>query len=318
VGASYAQDFSDGAVIPLTVDEGYPLQVTLTQKLRFKANETVHAKTVEAVYAFDREVVPSGTEVIGTITGFQKPRKWKRISSMLGGDFTPLREPQISFHTLVLSDGSRIPIKTIVVSGAEKIVQSEADKRQGDKSLKNSLTSTDKEFGSQRLKDLLWGLAPFHPQSLPTGAHLQAVLQTPLDFGDAVFVERELDEIGSQLPAGAVASVRLITPIDSGITAPGESIEALLTRPVFSADHKLVFPAGSTLRGKVLTAKPAKNRHRNGQMAFVFSTIEPPASLALNLSPAQPVEGSLTSVHVGHAMKALHIDENGATRIVES
>src|SRR5262245_36018381 len=221
VGASYAQDFSDGAVIPLTVDEGYPLQVTLTQKLRFKANETVHAKIVEPVYAFDREVVPSGTEVVGTITGFKKPGKWKRISSMLGGDFTPLREPQISFHTLVLSDGSRIPIKTIVVSGADKIVQSEGDKREGDKALKNSLTSTQKEFGSERLKDLLWGLAPFHPQSLPTGARLQAVLQTPLDFGDAVFVEREFDAIGSPLPDRTVASVRLLPAIESGSTQPG-------------------------------------------------------------------------------------------------
>ena len=63
----------------------------------------MHARIVEPVYAFDREVIPAGTEVEGRIVGFQKVGKWKRISTMLGGDFTPLREPQITFQALSAS-----------------------------------------------------------------------------------------------------------------------------------------------------------------------------------------------------------------------
>src|SRR5215468_4641538 len=109
-GVVSAQSLSGPTIVPLTVDQGFPLQVILTQKLRFKENEPVHAKIIEPVYAFDREVVPSGTEVVGRITGFQKAGKWKRISTLLGGDFTPVRQPQITFHTLVLPGGMPISI----------------------------------------------------------------------------------------------------------------------------------------------------------------------------------------------------------------
>src|SRR5262245_5723052 len=68
----HAQSLSNLTTVPLIVDQGFPLQITLTQKLRFRENEPMHATIVEPVYAFDREVIPSGTEVIGKITGFEK------------------------------------------------------------------------------------------------------------------------------------------------------------------------------------------------------------------------------------------------------
>src|SRR5688572_12498410 len=98
-GVANAQSSSDPRVVLLTVAEGFPLQVILTEKLRFKENEVVHARLAESLYAFDREVVPSGAEVVGRITGFHKAGKWKRFFTMVGGDFTPLREPQVTFET---------------------------------------------------------------------------------------------------------------------------------------------------------------------------------------------------------------------------
>ena len=88
-GVAYPQALLDTTVIALTVDQDFPLQLTLTEPLHFKQNESVRARIVEPVYAFDREVIPAGTEVEGRITGFQKVGKWKRISTMVGGDFTP-------------------------------------------------------------------------------------------------------------------------------------------------------------------------------------------------------------------------------------
>src|SRR5262245_17116339 len=72
-------------IVPLTVDQGVPLQVALSDKLHLKLHERVHGKIIEPVYAFDREVIPTGTEVVGTVTGFRS-RKLKRVSSILGGD----------------------------------------------------------------------------------------------------------------------------------------------------------------------------------------------------------------------------------------
>src|SRR5689334_19514771 len=124
-GAGFAQSSAGPTIIPLTVDKGFPLQVRLTEKLQFKQNESVHGVITEPIYAFDREVIPSGTQIEGKITGFKKASTWKRISAMLGGDFTPIRDPLITFDTLVFSDGKQIPIQTSAIPAADKLISSD-------------------------------------------------------------------------------------------------------------------------------------------------------------------------------------------------
>src|SRR5262249_23967823 len=118
----------------LLVDRGVPLRVIVTSKLRFRKNEPVHARIVEPVYAFDREVLPAGTEVLGSISGFRNAPRWKRITAIVGGNFTPLREPQLTFDTLLLKDGKSIPIQTDVSVGSDAIVRfsaGAAEKKKG-------------------------------------------------------------------------------------------------------------------------------------------------------------------------------------------
>ena len=316
-GAAIAEPIEDLTIVPLTVDRGFPVQIQLTEKLRFEQDGSVHATVIEPVYAFDREVIPSGSELEGKITAFQKAGKWKRISRMLAGDFTPAREPQITFHTLILPAGLRIPIEASAVEGSDKVISSE-DNHQAGKGLVTSLVSTGKGSVKQRLQNLLWGLAPVHPQYLPAGTHLNAVLMQPLDFGAAVLGKGALDKFGSEIPADSVVAVRLITPLDSRTTPLGAPVEGVLTRPLFSPEHRLILPVGSVLRGQVTEVNPAHSLHHNGQIDFSFTSIEPPdllPSLALN---AQQVDGYVATVNVTHDMEDLRISENGAARIVES
>jgi hypothetical protein len=317
-GAVYAQSVGDTTIIPLTVDKGFPLQVRLTEKLQFKQNGSVHGTITEPVYAFDRVVIPSGTEIEGKITGFQKAGKWKRISAMLGGDFTPQRSPQITFDTLVLPSGEQITIDTSVSPGPEKIVQS-ADGNEAENHVKKSLVSTINKPGKEQLKTMLWGLAPYHPQYLPANTPLTAVLQSPLDFGEAVFPKGALDEMGVEPAADSIVSVRLLTPLDSRTTKPGASVEALLTRPLFSSEHRLIFPVGTILRGTVTEVNPARGLHRNGQLAVKLTTIAPPDLLSSTSTPQQQdLEAKIVDLQVGHDMKDLHIDKDGGARLVES
>jgi hypothetical protein len=299
-GTALAQSLADTSVVSLTVDQGVSLQVRLTEKLRFKENEAVRATIIEPVYSFDREVIPAGTQVEGTITGFEKAGKWKRISSMLGGDFTPLRDPNITFHTLVFGDGTRISIETSVFAGTEKVG---SEKSHGS-DLKNSLISTVKKPGKEQLKDWLWGMAPYHPQYLQSGTRLNAVLLTPLDFG-------------TEPPADSIVSARLLTPLDSKTAQVGASVDAELTRPLFSEDHKLIFPVGSKLQGKVTQVTKARTFHRNGQLGFTLTTIEPPLEW-MSLQPPQEIKTSLVSVAVTHDMKDLRIKGENTAAIVES
>jgi hypothetical protein len=313
--AGFSQSLADPTIIPLTVDKGISLQVSLTDKLSFKENESVKATIVEPVYSFDREVIPSGAQLEGAIIGWEKPGKWKRISAMLGGDFTSLREPRITFHTLVLPDGTRTPIETFVIPGTDKVVGSENKHAGG---LKNSLAATAKNSGRDTIKHALLGLAPFHGQSIPAGTRLSAVLSEPLDFGVAVFEKEALAEIGSEPPADTIASIRLVTPLNSRSTTAGTPVEAQLNRPLFSADHRLIFPVGSKLRGSVAEVKAAHGLHHNGQLVFNLTTIEPPDLLNSSTRYPRQIQANFLSVQVAHEMKDLRVNENGSARIVES
>src|SRR6516164_1627819 len=83
--AAHTQSLPKVVIVPLTVEKGFPLQVKLTEKVPFKENQTVEATVAEPVYAFDRIVIPTGTKVVGKITGFDKPGAFKRTLTMLGG-----------------------------------------------------------------------------------------------------------------------------------------------------------------------------------------------------------------------------------------
>ena len=107
----------------LVVDQGVPLRVIVTDKVRFKKNQPVRARLVEPIYAFDREVLPSGTEALGRISGFRNAPRWMRVTALLGGNFTPLREPELTFDRLVLKDGNSIPIQTAVSAGSDTVVR---------------------------------------------------------------------------------------------------------------------------------------------------------------------------------------------------
>src|SRR5262245_22422940 len=174
-GTAVAQnsDIHGIAIVPLTVDNGFPLKLVLTEKLRSKLNEPVHGKIVDPVYAFDREVIPAGTQVLGKVTGLQPVGKWKSISSMLGGDFTPLHDPAITFDTLVFADGKQIPIETSAAVEGNVVLRYK-------KGQSRAFTTTVQQPGNELIHGLLWSVSPYHPQFVPTGTTYKATLRQQL------------------------------------------------------------------------------------------------------------------------------------------
>ena len=55
--------------VSLSVPTGTPLQVALDQEIRVKnVGQPIHGRIIEPVYAFDRVVIPIGSEVVGRVT----------------------------------------------------------------------------------------------------------------------------------------------------------------------------------------------------------------------------------------------------------
>ena len=309
------------------------MALIMTNKLRFKLSEPVRARITEPVFAFDREVMPSGTEVTGKIIGFDRPSRWTRAFSLMSGNFTPLRQPRIEFDRVLLKDGADLAIDTDVTPGTENVVRF-TDKqappktrvqtakelaRQQIEARKRAVIDAIKGPGKMdKLKEKLWSMLPYHPESMPAGTRFTATLKKPLDFGTAQLQPSEWNPASSLSLAGDVVNAVLMTALDSQTAQHEMAVEASLSRPVFSADNHLIFPEGSRLVGTVVQARPARHWHRSGKLAFMFTRIDAPASSEAAAPSTQQVEGRLESVGVSDAAGNVRLDEEGGATVADS
>lgn len=295
--------------IRLIVDKGAPLWLALAKPLPAQhAGETVEARLVEPIYAFDRIVVPAGTRVLGRVTKIVPASHQVRERAILAGDFTPLRDAQIEFDTLVFQDGKRMPMQTRVSAGLPDVVHLEsasadAKKRQSQASQVKELAKQEINARRQETMDAIKGpgkmkrvkeralaMLPYHSQTIPEGARFDADLLAPLDFGTVNCPAQDLVKIGSSESPVGVVHARLITPLSSATAQRGKPVEAVISQPMYTADHHLILPVGSRLEGTVLQATPARRMNRMGSLRFTFRSAVPPAGMA------QAVEGNLSGV----------------------
>ena len=311
-----AQPQADGGAqqqeTPLVVQPGVPLRLYLTKRAPKRTGAVVEAKVLDPVYAFDRQVIPAGAVALGKVTRLQPIPNWQRVRAMLNGDFTPLHKAPIEFTTIVMPDGSRLPLHTAESLGLNSIVSSRPPKKQSDTSQQNSgviaagkqqvkdaiqgqleraRTISDTIRGPnkmEKLEDYLLAKLPYHPQYVRRGTRFDAELLDPISFGTEPVPAGSLALVGTQPQADSVAHARLITQLDSFSSKPGQTVEAVLAEPVFSADRKLILPEGTHLEGTVVLAKRARFFHRSGQLRFTFKEIQLPAEIA-RLQAAAPV-----------------------------
>jgi len=294
--------------IALTVPKGTPLQVALDQEVRVrKVGQTIHGRLVEPVYAFDKLVLPVGTEVLGRVTSIEHLSKGKRTGAALNADFTPRRQVEMEFSELVPADGKHIPMQTSVTPGSGQVLRltTTAEKKGTIKDEAAAKTSQAKQQAKQewdnamkqlktpgrmhRLERFAQAQLPIHRQYIPAGTVYFAELNDPLDFGSEALTPEQALSIGGALPAGIVVHARLITPLTSAATQKGDEVEAVLSRPLFDGDH-LILPQGSRLRGSVLQVRPARRLKKNGQLRMTFHELTPPDGVA------EKIEATLEAV----------------------
>jgi hypothetical protein len=290
--------------MPLVVPAGVPLRLYLTKRVPKRAGAPVEAKVLEPVYAFDRQVIPAGSVVLGSVSRLQPISRAQRTMAILGGDFTPLHMAPIEFNTLVMPDGHTLPLHTTESLGLNSIVpwrppktpnasapqntgvlgtakQNAKDAIQGQMDRVKSIPDVVHMPGKKEMvEDYLMAKLPYHPQFVRNRTRFDAELVDPLTFGSEPVPQGSLALVGTEPQADSVAHARLITPLDSASSKQGEMVEAVLAEPVFSADHRLVLPEGTHLKGTVVAARKARWFHRSGQLRFNFQEINLPAEVA--------------------------------------
>jgi len=326
--ASASSDPAQAAqTVALTVAKGAPLQVALDQEVRVKkVGQQIHARIVEPVYAFDRVVVPVGSEIVGEVTKIEAISGGKRTLAALNADCTPRRKVEVGFHELVLADGRRFPLHTKVTPGSGQIIElvtaaNAKEKKNGARDMASQKTNQAKQQARQEWDNAMkqlktpgkvrrlerYGEArlPIHRQYIPAGTLYFAVLEEPLDFGSEMMTTPMASSIGSAIPEGSVVHARLITPLSSATAYKGQDVEAVLSQPLMDGE-RLILPQGSRLKGTVRQAQPARRMKKNGQLRIAFSELVPPDGLE------QKVVATLEGVQAGKDANVKLDSEGGA------
>src|SRR6266478_4790374 len=301
--------------IALSLPRGTPLQVAFDQEVRIRrVGQPIHGRIVEPVYAFDRIVIPVGSEVTGEVRKIGAISGGKRTLAALDADFTPLRTVEVGFDNLRLADGRQFPLQTKVAPGSGQVIRfvAAAEGKDGKKGVRDAASQKTKEAKERarqewdnamsqlrtpgrvhRLKRYVEAQLPVHAQYIPAGTVYFAELDQPLDFGTEVITPEMASSMGGVVPPGSVVHARLITPLSSATAQKGEDVEALLSQPLMDGNHHMILPQGSRLKGTVRQAQPAHRMKKNGQLRITFQQLIPPDGMQ------QKVEATLEGVQSG-------------------
>jgi hypothetical protein len=336
---------SDPPSIDLVVNAGRPLRVALDERIHLQhVGQSVTGTVTEPVYAYDRIVIPVGTKVRGHVSKIDSGSTFVRARAYMSGNFSPTKHAVLQFDALLLDDAHEMPIDTVVKGGIANVTRKVAG---GATPTSQTSTSSDEDgpgptlasrarselrqrttdavagakqkvhdaFASikslkqpgqmTRLKDAAVQQLPYHPQYLARGTVYDAELSSPIAFGRAV--PAVAAPRGTAPAPDSILTARLATTLDSSKTPRGTPFEAVVTETVFSADHQVVLPEGTKLLGEVTRARPARRFHRNGQLRFLFESVQVP-----DQAPA-PLLGALHSVDASADDHVAVDDEGGAT-----
>jgi type IV secretory pathway VirB10-like protein len=316
------------AMVPLTVPRGTPLQIALDREIRVrKVGQPIEGRVMQPVYAFDKLVVPAGTKVTGQISAIEPISRKKRFLSLLDADLTPSHKIQIEFDNLLLPNGGRMPVDTTVEPGSGQVIQLVTaganhekttvkdkaeqkiaqEKQQASQEWHTAMQQVKAPGKKHRLMRCAMAELPIHPQYINAGTLYFAELDDPLAFGSEPLTAQNSAELGQTPPPGSLVHALLLTPLNSGTTQKGASVEAVISQPLFDGNHRLVLPEGSRLKGNVVQVEPARHLHHPGELRLVFHQVVPPDGMPQEVAASFEGVQSAAGDHV-------QLDSEGGAR----
>jgi hypothetical protein len=298
----------------LELAAGTALQVETERNYPMKAGEKIECRLVYPLYANGKLAVPVNTPVRGTIISL-KPDGKTRLHGRLHGDFTPFHNAEVRFDQVVLPEGI-LPLATQDASAGAPVIRltaagaaphSSLVRRAWGQAMSNAHDRiaffTAPGLGDRALQ-VLYGQLPYHPERIPAHTAWTTVL-------DSAVAVPQVDTPPAPAPAqaaGAPETWSIHAVLTGGVTSatakPGDPVQALVVEPVMDHTGALVVPQGSTLVGKVTTAKSARSLSRNGKLRFTFQQIRFPAG------QDRDVQGALAGANTQGA-QSLSMDAEG-------
>jgi hypothetical protein len=226
------------ATISLTLPTGTPLRIAVDQRVRIRdSGAVVHGKVVEAVYAFDQEVIPAGSVATGHVKSIAPVSGVRRTMAYANGDFSPFHTYEVTFDMVTLPNGKEMRTSTTVLPGTAEVVHlvSNPDK-QNQKGAAGRATDRAKSEAKgkiaeaklqahegwqkltapgkmHRLKEFAVAQAPYRRQYLQPGTRFVAELEGPLDFGATTRTSEQLVAVGTEPVPDSTLKARLVAEV---------------------------------------------------------------------------------------------------------
>jgi hypothetical protein len=300
--------------------EGTSLQVEIPRAYPVKAGEALEGRLLHPIYANGKLAVPENTMLHGTVVALEADTK-TRWHARLRGDFTPFHTVQVRFDELLLPSGP-LPIAASAAADGAPVLHLSAPgaspKRsfvarewaQAKSNLRDRIAVFTAPGKADRAKQMLYHQLPYHPERIEAHTAWSFELQQPLDLPTLPDPAQESSAPAAVKPGSAgnpeTWSVHALLTHDltSARAKSGDPVQALVVEPVYDKDKQLVVPQGSTLIGKVTSARAARSLGRNGKMRFTFQQVQFPEGYK------RSVEGSLAGAATEKAQN-LSLDAEG-------
>lgn len=302
-----------------TLPAGSELQVVVERDSSMKIGREVRAKTTYPLYLENRLVIPAGSEVLGKITGLSSATREKSRSAKLGGDFTPQHEATIQFDRLVVSGDTTVPLVAETVGAGAQVVRFTAIGGSGghsslikrlwamgigrEKEAVRTFTAPNK---MERVKRAVYAELPYHPELLFEGTQYTIALRSAAEIrtsDEAVKAPEQPKAVDSPVTLAA----ELVEDVDSKQAKPGTKVQAVVTEPLFDANHNVKVPQGSVLMGEVTQAQAAGKWGKTGALRFAFRELQFPAGFT------QRVHGAPTAIDMDQSAR-VQLDEEGGAK----
>lgn len=263
---------------------GVPLHLRIARTAHMSVDAPVTATLTEPVYSVDRLVLPTGCTVSGHVDRLVAADRNLRLQAHLDGDVTPLHDPVVLFDKISTPGSATVSYHIT----AHARIRDAAFIRFAAKGENTSLIHQAIDAGraqvtqawdavfapgkEDRALRLLYSQLPYHPQRIWRGTGMIAELDSPAELLVAAApptprtLQTSLDRVR--------VDARLATDVTSATAQRGETVEAIVTRPVLDSDHRLIVPEGAKLDGMVAQVRPARKFGRNGQLRLAFRGIE--------------------------------------------
>lgn len=288
--------------------ESLYLKVQIDNKLMLSAlkpGDVVQGKLSQPVYAGDREIFATGSDVRMMVDHMEQRRRaqndhWPWVVQVL----TPrhVKSPVFEQASVTSDKGTSMPLRVSVVSiGREREIRAKG------------IGSAGQTQNAEQSRAVLKNSAPI--------LTLEASSESPT--GNSGTHESLSGSSGVTVTAGTEAKVILLGDVSASRSHAGDSVRAQLIEPVWMGS-KIILPAGSLLEGTISKTTAPRMLSRAGSLLMTFNRLTVPggssgpiaASLVgvdLNQSSHTSIdpEGGMKGEHPGKAWMLIHAGVTG-------